>query len=93
MNNSNVTGNITSTLIKTILITAIYEGKSTQPYVLRLYKYKYKITSIKGIKPIPEGPQEVSNVWLGNQTQRGRERETNQLPPQGSKTSPRMGPK
>lgn len=65
MNNSNVTDDITGTLIKTIFITAICEGKSTQPYTLRLkiyiYIYIHKITSTKHIKPIPEG---LANVIL-----------------------------
>lgn len=36
MNNSNVTANITGT--KSVFITAVYEGKNTQPYVISLYK-------------------------------------------------------
>lgn len=38
MNNSNVTANITGTHTKSVLITAVYEGKNTQPYVISLYK-------------------------------------------------------
>lgn len=47
MNNSNVTDDITGTLIKTIFITAICEGKSTQPYTLRLNIYIYISIFIK----------------------------------------------